>query len=89
MLSLIHILDVYKRQVTVSTFWTELQARQEFRLGSTVSVIGVSGTFEGPVITPPSAEIIIPESKRRFKNLKNYIIGEEYDTVEGLSLIHI
>lgn len=70
-------------QVTVSTFWTELQARQEFRLGSTVSVIGVSGTFEGPVITPPSAEIIIPESKRRFKNLKNYIIGEEYDTVEG------
>ncbi|CAG98369.1 H3 histone acetyltransferase RTT109 [Kluyveromyces lactis] len=70
-------------KVNVLTFWTELQARQEFRLGSTVSVIGVSGKYIGRCNEPERTDIIIPTSKKNFKNLKNYITGEEYDTEEG------
>ncbi|CDO94731.1 unnamed protein product [Kluyveromyces dobzhanskii CBS 2104] len=72
---------IYK--VNVFTFWTELQARQEFRLGSTVSVIGVSGKYIGTSNEPRQFDIVVPFSKKRFKNLKNYITGEEYDTEEG------
>lgn len=70
-------------QLRVSNFWTELQAQQEFRLGSTVSVIGVSGTYMGPTFLPAKEEIIIPESRKRFKELISYVTGEEYDHEEG------
>ncbi|BAO38569.1 histone acetyltransferase RTT109 [Kluyveromyces marxianus DMKU3-1042] len=70
-------------KVTVSTFWTELQARQEFRLGSTVSVIGVSGRYTGITNVLQPQDIVVTMSKNEFKNLKNYITGEEYDTSEG------
>ncbi|SCU79335.1 LAFA_0B02454g1_1 [Lachancea sp. 'fantastica'] len=72
------------RKVSLSQFWVELQIQQEFRLGDTVSVIGVSGSIK------PSAcqsvaddEVIRTNSRKIFNMIKSYITGEEYDNEEG------
>lgn len=71
-------------KVSASTFWIELQERQEFKLSVTVSVMGVSGyTLAAPTLLPSSADVIVPRSKKQFKAIKKYITGEEYDTEEG------
>lgn len=68
----------------LSTFWLELQERQEFRSGDTVSVIGVSGIIKHRnLIIPDPSEMIILPSKKQFKYIRNYIAGEDYSTDEG------
>ncbi|EDO17576.1 hypothetical protein Kpol_534p58 [Vanderwaltozyma polyspora DSM 70294] len=70
--------------VKLSTFWTELQERQEFRLSETVSVIGIEGYLSKlPIYIPGTDDIIISGSKNKFNRIKSYITGEEYDTEEG------
>ncbi|CAI4045680.1 H3 histone acetyltransferase RTT109 SKDI_12G0550 [Saccharomyces kudriavzevii IFO 1802] len=71
-------------KVNSSTFWIELQERQEFKLSVTASVMGVSGySLVTPTFLPSSADVIVPRSKKQFKGVKKYITGEEYDTEEG------
>ncbi|SCU96899.1 LANO_0E14642g1_1 [Lachancea nothofagi CBS 11611] len=72
------------KKVHLTDFWTELQIQQEFRLGATVSVIGVDGNLK-PFTSHPARdnEIISPGSKKLFNMIKCYITGEEYDTEEG------
>ena len=70
--------------VSMHTFWTELQERQEFKLSVTVSVIGVAGSLKYlPKYIPENGEIIVSSSKKQFKYVKGYITGEDYDTDEG------
>lgn len=68
------------KKMNLKQFWIELQARQEFRLGVTVSVIGIEG-FLKPVDDFQDESITL--SRRHFKKLKNYITGEDYTTSEG------
>ncbi|KAH3899241.1 H3 histone acetyltransferase RTT109 SCDLUD_004674 [Saccharomycodes ludwigii] len=69
----------------LKAFWNELQGRQEFNLGIVVGVIGVSGLWKKKLSedTLTDYSIYIPPTKKKFKNLKRYVIGEEYDTAEG------
>ncbi|CUS22216.1 LAQU0S05e00320g1_1 [Lachancea quebecensis] len=71
------------KTVRLSDFWTELQIQQEFRLGCTVSVIGVDGRITENCFEPRSNEVILMSSKRAFNKVKSYIVGEQYDTSEG------
>lgn len=68
------------KTMPLKQFWIELQARQEFRLGVTVSVIGIEGYLK-PVNGFRNDSIQL--SRRYFKKLKNYITGEDYRTSEG------
>ncbi|CCE65856.1 hypothetical protein TPHA_0N00750 [Tetrapisispora phaffii CBS 4417] len=73
---------IYKTDM--ETFWIELQERQEFKAGITVSVIGISGHLRSiSKNIPMDGEIIKTPSKSSFKHLKSYITGEEFDTEEG------
>lgn len=66
--------------VTVKQFWEELQMRQEFRLGVTVSVIGVDGVLKHDEEIRESGIVL---SHKKFKQLKNYITGDDYSDEEG------
>jgi regulator of Ty1 transposition protein 109 len=66
--------------VSVDQFWNELQIRQEFRLGVTVSVIGVEGHLKR---SDQVFETGLLLSHRDFKKLKTYVVGEDYSTDEG------
>lgn len=68
------------KTMSLKRFWIELQARQEFRLGATVSVIGVEGVSK-PAGKFQNDHIVL--SRRHFKKLKNYITGEDYESNEG------
>ena len=69
---------------SLSSFWVELQERQEFKLSVTASVMGISGhSLTTPILYPSSADVIVPKSKKQFRAIKKYITGEEYDTEEG------
>lgn len=68
------------KDMKLNTFWIELQARQEFRLGVTVSVIGVEGYLKSDTNSETDSIIL---SRRHFKKLKNYITGEDYTDSEG------
>ncbi|CCH43128.1 Histone acetyltransferase [Wickerhamomyces ciferrii] len=70
------------KNVDLRQFWIELQARQEFRLGVTVSVIGIEG-FLKTVDNHNDNNDSILLSRRHFKKLKNYITGEDYSDTEG------
>lgn len=68
----------------LTTFWMELQERQEFKLSETVSVIGISGhTSISNFLTVTDKDTIVTTSKKEYKYIKNYITGEEYNSVEG------
>lgn len=68
----------------LNTFWMELQERQEFKLSETVSVIGISGhTIIPNFLNITKRDIMITPSKKEYKYVKNYITGEEYNSVEG------
>lgn len=69
------------KKVNTSQFWQELQIRQEFRLGVTVSVVGVEGKLNG--FKKSDADGLIQLPYRDFKKLKDYITGEEYHDEEG------
>ena len=86
-----HLVEESRAKTTrLSAFWTELQARQEFRLGVTVSVIGVSGLITNtPIYRPSEDETIIPLSKKGFNKIKSYITGEVYSTEEGALDAHM
>lgn len=86
-----HLVEESRAKTTrLSAFWTELQARQEFRLGVTVSVIGVSGLITNtPTYRPSEDETIIPSSKKGFNKIKSYITGEVYSTEEGALDAHM
>ncbi|XBW35648.1 hypothetical protein QEN19_001221 [Hanseniaspora menglaensis] len=66
-------------------FWRELEVRQEFRSGIVVGVIGVSGMT--PLVVknqnPSELETLIAPSKAKYKQIKSYVVGEEYDEEEG------
>ncbi|CAI4598324.1 BAK_1a_G0034620.mRNA.1.CDS.1 [Saccharomyces cerevisiae] len=71
-------------KVSLSSFWIELQERQEFKLSVTSSVMGISGySLATPSLFPSSADVIVPKSRKQFRAIKKYITGEEYDTEEG------
>ena len=68
----------------LNTFWMELQERQEFKLSETVSVIGISGhTTISNLLRITDNDTMVTTSKKEYKYIKNYITGEEYNTVEG------
>lgn len=69
------------KAVTLKQFWTELQIRQEFRLGVTVSVIGIEGTLKGTSYSTDTDIITLP--LKTFKKVKNYVTGEDYSVVDG------
>lgn len=71
------------KKVRLSDFWVELQVQQEFRLGCTVSVIGVDGRIPKKCFGPHNNEAIVVPSKKVFSIVKSYIVGEQYDTSEG------
>ncbi|SCV99567.1 LAFE_0A06040g1_1 [Lachancea fermentati] len=71
------------KAVQIDAFWTELQAQQEFRLGATVSVIGVAGQVLTRSIEAFDKDVITTSSKKQFNFLKSYVTGEEYDSREG------
>ncbi|CEP62733.1 H3 histone acetyltransferase RTT109 LALA0_S06e02564g [Lachancea lanzarotensis] len=74
------------RKVSLSQFWVELQIQQEFRLGDTVSVIGVSGNIRPSLCqSVANGEIIRTDSRKIFNMVKSYITGEEYNNEEGPS----
>ncbi|CCH62571.1 hypothetical protein TBLA_0H02870 [Henningerozyma blattae CBS 6284] len=78
------VADSRAKSTNLETFWTELQGRQEFCSGETVSVIGISGILNyQQYYNPDPNEIVIPSSKKQFEYIKSYITGEEYDTEEG------
>ncbi|SCV03559.1 LAMI_0H09120g1_1 [Lachancea mirantina] len=66
-------------------FWAELQGRQEFRLGVTVSVIGICGKTKKRLLYPIADETIEASSRSGMESLKSFITGEQYDTDEGAS----
>ncbi|SCU82766.1 LAME_0C02784g1_1 [Lachancea meyersii CBS 8951] len=72
------------RKVQLSQFWVELQVQQEFRLGDTVSVIGVAGKLR-PLISQVVAdtEVVLTSSRKMFNMIKSYVTGEEYDKEDG------
>lgn len=71
-------------ETTSGTYWTELQERQEFKLSVIVSVIGLQGRLNKVSCDLTSSETLLKASSRKqFNCIKNYITGEEYNTVEG------
>lgn len=68
------------RSISLKQFWNELQIRQEFRLGVTVSVIGIEGRLK-----PTNGEFNHGLNLRHkyFKNVKTYVTGEDYSNDEG------
>ncbi|AET41557.1 H3 histone acetyltransferase RTT109 Ecym_8275 [Eremothecium cymbalariae DBVPG len=84
--------DAPKRleKMKILSFWVELQARQEFRLGVVVSVIGVFGSYISPysIKNPSSEDTVIPRSLKIYNSIKHYITAEDYSTVRGASEAH-
>lgn len=79
---------IYKTDL--STFWTELQERQEFKLSVIVSVIGIYGhVAEIPCNLPSTRDQIEASSRRQFNSIKNYITGEEYDVISGATEAYV
>ncbi|CAN6616948.1 histone acetyltransferase Rtt109p [Trichomonascus vanleenenianus] len=67
-------------KVSREQFWLELQARQEFRLGSVVGIIGIEGTIpKRAPIDNDSNEILV----RKFKSLREVLISCDYSTKEA------
>uniref|UniRef100_A0A060SYU9 histone acetyltransferase n=1 Tax=Blastobotrys adeninivorans TaxID=409370 RepID=A0A060SYU9_BLAAD len=70
-------------------FWIELQARQEFRLGSVVGIIGIEGTL-------PSrneqlrASVAEPHEVRyrKLKTLREALVSCDYSTIESAKDAH-
>lgn len=75
------------KKITLNQFWQELQVRQEFRLGVTVSVIGIEGRLK-PLRTNLEDLDLLVLSHKHFKKLKTYITGEDYSTSEGAIEAH-
>ncbi|KAH3679359.1 hypothetical protein WICMUC_001040 [Wickerhamomyces mucosus] len=72
------------KRVSLKQFWQELQIRQEFRLGATVSIVGIEGYLKPYLKDDISiVEEIIKTPYRNFKQLKSYIVGEDYTDIEG------
>lgn len=61
-------------------FWIELQARQEFRLGSVVGIIGL----EGSPSVEKNLEINIPHSVqyKKFKTFRDILVSSDYSKRE-------
>ncbi|CAI4034939.1 hypothetical protein SMKI_12G0760 [Saccharomyces mikatae IFO 1815] len=71
-------------KISSSSFWIELQERQEFKLSVTVSVMGISGySLAAPTLFLSNVDVIVPRSQKQFRAIKKYITGEEYDTEDG------
>ena len=71
--------------LTLKEFWRDLEMRQEFRLGVVVGVIGVAGktllnSLQEQISNNDS---LLASSKQKYKQIKSYIVGEEYDNEEG------
>ncbi|AMD22771.1 HHR002Cp [Eremothecium sinecaudum] len=74
--------------VKFSTFWLEIQARSEFRLGALVSVIGARGRYKGVYTRPEDDEVVILSTMKKYFSRKHKITKEGYDTVEGAIKAH-
>ena len=72
-------------KVTLDEFWMELQGRQEFKLSVVVSVVGIQGYLKFPPskCIPSEDEVVRTNSIKQFHQLKSYIVGEDYDKVDG------
>ena len=72
-------------KVTLDDFWMELQCRQEFKLSVVVSVVGIQGHLKFPSSKwiPSEDEVVRTNSIKQFHQLKSYIVGEDYDKVDG------
>ncbi|KAL6946574.1 hypothetical protein ACO0RG_000729 [Hanseniaspora osmophila] len=69
--------------LNLDQFWKELQARQEFRLDVLVGVVGIVGLSKRADHWPQKEDVYVPLSLGKFKAMKSYVVGEEYNTVEG------
>lgn len=76
--------DKYDR-INMKQFWTDLEVRQEFRSGIVVGVIGVSGesSFKNLQSEMLDRDVVLATSKQKYKQIKSYIVGEEYDNDQG------
>lgn len=71
-------------KANLDAFWTELQERQEFKLSVIVSVIGLKGYLAmAPSNLPSPVDQFEAPSRKQFRNVKNYITGEDYDREGG------
>ncbi|AGO09818.1 AaceriAAL173Cp [[Ashbya] aceris (nom. inval.)] len=76
------------RNPSLRAFWTELAARQEFRLGVVVGVVGAAGLYTGPCARPAPDELLCPSSPADYVHIKHYVTAEEYATTAGASEAH-
>lgn len=79
------MLDNKYDRMNMKQFWTDLEVRQEFRSGIVVGVIGVSGesSFKNSQPEIKDLDVLLASSKQRYKQIKSYIVGEEYDSDQG------
>ncbi|ANZ76409.1 BA75_03790T0 [Komagataella pastoris] len=73
------------KSTNIQRFWLELSARQEFRLGITVGVIGVSGELGVPAFEDATYEEMVVFRKKKFLKLKLFVTGEDYSSVEEIN----
>ncbi|AOA64109.1 Histone acetyltransferase [Komagataella phaffii CBS 7435] len=73
------------KSTSIQRFWLELSARQEFRLGITVGVIGVSGELGVPALEKVKYEEMVVFRKKKFLKLKLFVTGEDYSSVEEIN----